>query len=75
MAVDVTVFSDGVLKAGLPHKLFPITPIAIGAKRNTWDVAPDGQRFLIHTAQEQTDNSIPPLTVVVNFLSGGKLAQ
>jgi hypothetical protein len=45
MAVDVTVSSDGILKAGLPHKLFPTTPIGIGATRNTWEVTPDGQRF------------------------------
>lgn len=71
MAVDMTVSGDGILKAGVPHKLFTANPIGLIGRRNTWEVTPDGQRFLIHTNQQET-TSVVPLTVVVNWLAGEK---
>jgi serine/threonine protein kinase/Tol biopolymer transport system component len=63
MAVPISTSADGSLNAGTPQLLF-VTSAASFAERNSWDVAPDGQRFLV--------NSVPiqraPITVVVNWL-------
>lgn len=74
MAVDITVSSDGTLKAGIPHALFAVNPVSNIVNRNAWEVTPDGQRFLIHTAQTQT-TSVSPITVVVNWLTRGRPPQ
>jgi Tol biopolymer transport system component len=61
MAVDMSVSSDGSLKAGLPHKLFTVIPGGV------WDVTPDGQRFLINSRAQTSQATVTPLTVVVNW--------
>jgi Tol biopolymer transport system component len=69
MAVDVSVSNGGALKIGVPQKLFSINPINLTTYRNTWEVTPDGQRFLINSGQQQATPSIP-ITFVVNWRSG-----
>jgi serine/threonine protein kinase len=64
MAVSIAV-ADGTLEVGTPERLFPTTAASF-AERNSWEVAQDGQRFVV--------NSVPiqraPITVVVNWLQG-----
>ncbi len=74
MAVDITVSSDGALKAGVPHKLFTINPINLTTHRNSWDVTPDGQQFVVNSFQQAT-NAVLPITVVVNWQRGRKSTQ
>ena len=69
MAVDISVSTDGALKIGVPHKLFSATPINVTTYRNTWEVTPDAQRFLINYSQQSAASSLP-VTVVINWLSG-----
>jgi Tol biopolymer transport system component len=63
MAVDVQPGDQ--LKPGTPHALFSLPG---GAK--DWDVAPDGQRFLVIQPVVET-NSVP-LNLVVNWAAGLK---
>ena len=65
MAVSIAAASDGSLKAGSPQQLFATTAASI-AERNSWDVAADGQRFLVNSVPVQR----APITVVVNWLQG-----
>ena len=67
MAVDMSPPNDGIFQAGTPRKLFQANPVAVFAGRNSWDVTPDGQRFLINSG-----GAAPPITVVVNWLAGTK---
>ena len=39
-----------------------------GSARRRWDVAPDGQSFLV--AQENTTDQVVPITLVVNWAAG-----
>jgi Tol biopolymer transport system component len=66
MAVAVDTSSDGVFKAGVSQKLFTVVTGAGTANGNTWDVTPDGQRFLVSSPSTRT--AVPPITVVVNWL-------
>jgi serine/threonine protein kinase/Tol biopolymer transport system component len=67
MAVAVDASSNGVFKAGVPQKLFTVTTGAGSAQLlGSWDVTPDGQRFLVETPSYTT--AVPPVTVVVNWL-------
>ena len=66
MAVAVDTSSTGVFKAGVPQKLFTVALTAVSGTRNTWDVTPDGQRFLVVSPRATT--AVPPITVVVNWL-------
>jgi len=66
MAVAVDTSSDGVYKAGVSQKLFTVVTGGGTANGNTWDVTPDGQRFLISSPSTRT--AVPPITVVVNWL-------
>jgi hypothetical protein len=57
---------------GMPEPLF-VAPVKVitGADRGrlwTWDVTPDGQRFLINPEADHGADS-PPLTVITNWLS------
>ena len=64
VAVDVksgTKFEHGVRK--------PLFGIRVGAE-STFDVSPDGKRFLMVSAREQT--SVAPMTVIVNWNAGWK---
>ena len=66
MAVAVDTSSNGVFKAGALRKLFTVdTPSGI-AGGHTWDVTPDGQRFLVTSPSITT--VVPPITVIVNWL-------
>ena len=65
MAVSIEVASDGSLKPGTPQQLFATTAASF-AERNSWDVAADGQRFLVNSVPVQR----APITVVVNWLQG-----
>jgi serine/threonine protein kinase len=67
MAVDISTRKADVLEAGTPRKLFQANPVAVVQGRNSWDVTPDGQRFLINSG-----GAAPPITVVVNWLAGTK---
>jgi Tol biopolymer transport system component len=64
MAASIAA-ANGTLEVGAPQRLFPTTAASF-AERNSWDVARDGQRFVV--------NSVPiqraPITVVVNWLQG-----
>jgi Tol biopolymer transport system component/tRNA A-37 threonylcarbamoyl transferase component Bud32 len=71
MAVDVDTTS-AVFHAGVPKPLFAAR-IAGGpppAPTHRWDLAHDGQRFLITTALDITQS--PPITIVTNWESGLK---
>jgi eukaryotic-like serine/threonine-protein kinase len=74
IAVDISTSNDGSLKAGIPHKLFSAPPVLLATRRNSWEVTPDGQRFLFVSGQQQSTAAVP-LTVVVNWLAGEKAAQ
>ncbi|MCE5308556.1 MAG: hypothetical protein LLG20_13035, partial [Acidobacteriales bacterium] len=65
MATPVTTGSS--FKAGVPKPLFqaPIYTTMDAAGAWNWDVAPDGQRFLINRKPE--GNLSPPITVVLNW--------
>jgi hypothetical protein len=41
-----------------------------GGARRRWDVAPDGQHFLV--ALENSEDEIVPITLVVNWMAGLK---
>jgi Tol biopolymer transport system component len=47
---------------GVPRALFKVTPESL-ANRRTWDITPDGQRFLVNSNPE----AVPPLSVIVNW--------
>lgn len=64
MEVDVT--PGPPFQVGVPKVLFQ-TPV-LGANDligSSWDVSPDGQRFLVNTAAEQQNAA--PLTVLTNW--------
>jgi serine/threonine protein kinase/Tol biopolymer transport system component len=68
MSVDFA--TTPTFKPGLPKPLF-VAPIRGGAEATTsiarWDIAPDGQRFLINTTNE--DRLSQPITVLLNWTS------
>jgi len=64
MAVDVNA-SAAALQPGIPKALFEAPPVLVGPDFPTWDVSPDGQRFLVTTAASASDTA--PLTVVLNW--------
>ena len=68
MAVEVSTSKDGVFQAGVPRKLFQANPISITAHRNSWDMTPDGQRFLINSGS--TTTAIAPITMVLSWAAG-----
>jgi eukaryotic-like serine/threonine-protein kinase len=67
MSVDVTL--SPVLKVGVPKALFQAPVYTAGSLRYSggreyWDIAPDGQRFLINTI---SGDASATLTVVLNW--------
>jgi Tol biopolymer transport system component len=68
MAVPISPSKDGGFEAGVPQKLFTALPTILYGARNAWNVAPDGQRFLIVNAVGKTN--VAPITVVVNWEQG-----
>jgi Tol biopolymer transport system component len=65
MAVAVDTSNTAVFKAGVPQRLFTVAPQSVTDVRNSWDVTPDGQRFLV--VSSATATGVPPVTVVVNW--------
>jgi serine/threonine protein kinase/Tol biopolymer transport system component len=61
MTVDVKA-TEGAFSAGTPKVLFRANPATVFTGRNSWDVSPDGQRFLINSA-----SPLPPITVMLNW--------
>jgi Tol biopolymer transport system component len=62
-SVSIRLGSEGGIEPGPPQTLFQTRPIP--KKSNLWDVAPDGQRFLVNIPLEWT--SAAPITVVTNW--------
>ena len=64
MAVDVRE-GDGTVDFGTPRRLFQAAIVILPARQPswTWDVAPDGRRFLLIVAKD--DNA--PVTLVTNW--------
>jgi hypothetical protein len=70
---DVTVVAvdtskQDVFGVGVRQKLFSVVPVSATGARNSWDVTPNGQRFLV--VANPTASAVPPVTVVVNWLKG-----
>jgi Tol biopolymer transport system component len=66
--VPVTVSANGAIEAGTPVPLFR-TFTSLTSSRNAWDVSRDGQRFLITIPETAQDGRVPPIGVIVNWLS------
>jgi Tol biopolymer transport system component len=66
--MTVPVSTDGGFHPGTPQPLFRVQ-VEAGLRRNVYDVAPDGQRFLFLLTAGQRNT---PMTVVVNWLAGQK---
>jgi Tol biopolymer transport system component len=70
MAVHIRADShDGGLEPGQPVRLFAVrvgelVPLQAGYNQS-YDISPDGQRFLMNTITEET--SVPPITVILNW--------
>ena len=65
VSVDIRPSAEGI-QAGTPRRLFSSsTALAGGYTRVSYDVTPDGQRFLV---QEPTRLQASPLNVFVNWL-------
>ena len=69
IAVEVNS-STSAFQAGGHKALFEVPPVVVGTDLPTWDISPDGQRFLITTPAIASDNS--PVTVVLNWQGGLK---
>jgi serine/threonine protein kinase/Tol biopolymer transport system component len=63
MAVDVT--TAGGFQSGAPKPLFQVPGTGAGALGQSWDMAPDGKRFLLPVPISAQD--VPPFTVVLNW--------
>jgi hypothetical protein len=62
MAVDIQAGTGA--SAGAPRVLFPFTASVVGGE--SYDVAPDGNRFLI-SSSVSSDIGDAPITVVLNW--------
>jgi Tol biopolymer transport system component len=69
MAVEVSSSVSAFQIVGL-KALFEVPPVVVGTDLPTWDISPDGQRFLISAPTSAGDNS--PVTVVLNWQAGLK---
>jgi Tol biopolymer transport system component len=72
MSVDISAAQNGAFKAGVPRKLFGVGLASRLSERNSWDVTPDGQRFLVNLTSNQLAAAAglaAPITVVVNWLT------
>jgi hypothetical protein len=70
VSVEVAVGKDGSLRVGRPKALFPTRVQSLSNERNSWDVSPDGQRFLMNAGGQGTN--VFPITVVLNWTTGLK---
>jgi eukaryotic-like serine/threonine-protein kinase len=69
MAVEITPGAE--LKAGTPQELFAPSGYRVdGVAQRGYTVTGDGQRFLFVTSAE--DASVPPFTVVLNWMAEAK---
>jgi len=68
-AVDV-IESKDTLAIGAERPLFETTVQSKVRERNTWEVTPDGQRFLINRSDQADSVLTRPITVVVNWKPG-----
>jgi len=66
--MEVRTSKDGGFQAGVPRKLFQANPVTVFAPRNSWDVTPDGQRFLINSVSSARA-AVASITVVVNWMA------
>jgi eukaryotic-like serine/threonine-protein kinase len=62
MVVSIKLGADSV-QPSAPHELFTLPADDLASTFSPYEVAPDGQRFLVRTESEQ----ITPLTVVMNW--------
>lgn len=67
-AVDVSATDSRSFQGGLPRKLFAAA-IFTNVFRTAYDVAPDGQRFLLNLNSNNA-TAIQPIRVVVNWTTG-----
>jgi Tol biopolymer transport system component len=65
--MSVEVSAGLTFKAGVPKPLFAAPVLGSGFVGWHWDVAPDGQRFLIETTVEDANSTA--MTVVLNWTS------
>jgi hypothetical protein len=63
MAVSLKFGADSV-EASVPRALFTVLWDIVGLVSSPYEVAPDGQRFLVRAA---TEIGSPPLQVIVNW--------
>ena len=70
MSADVT--TGTAFRAGTPKFLFqaPIYGGGATTENHYWDIAKDGQRFLVNTVENGAASS--QVTVVLNWLAGWK---
>jgi hypothetical protein len=67
MAVPVRT-ADSTFSAGNPSKLFDATPYYFGIAGHTFDVSPDGQKFLtVKNAGASDQNAAPSLIVAEHW--------
>jgi Tol biopolymer transport system component len=72
-AVDITTTREGIFTAGVPRKLFGAILVNRFTDRSSWDVTPNGDRFLVTSTTGQAAQAagqVAPITVVVNWLAG-----
>jgi Tol biopolymer transport system component len=63
--MEVEVLPGSTFKAGIPKPLFEARTRPSDLAGWTWDISPDGQRFLFNIPGEQ--QSVAPLTVITNW--------
>jgi eukaryotic-like serine/threonine-protein kinase len=68
MAVEIA--TNPVFRAGAPKALFQTPPSGTSTIESSWDLTPDGKRFLFAVPTEQTVQA--PFTVVLNWQAGLK---
>jgi eukaryotic-like serine/threonine-protein kinase len=67
MAIEIA--TDPVFLAGAPKALFQSPPSTVSTRLRSWELAPDGKRFLFAVPTEQGQT---PFTVALNWQSGLK---
>jgi eukaryotic-like serine/threonine-protein kinase len=67
--MNVEIATNPEFRAGVPKALFQTPPSAISTSDSSWDLTPDGKRFLFAVPTEQ---GAAPFTVVLNWRAGLK---
>ena len=65
MAVEVTTFPR--FEAAIPKALFPIDASPAAASARSWDVTPDGSRFIVAARKPGGQSSANAFTVLLNW--------